>query len=146
MHCCTACPLAVALTHASPSLAQPPSDSIPRNAHEPSIFPGYDADALSLSIPGPSRCFPFWQEVLACYVTNSNVDSPNAKGKCLAPLDDYYECLHHKKEVRAPSIYTHTHSYTLPTRRTEQGGGESWPLAVSDTRVCDVTEGLTTWF
>ncbi|EKG17474.1 Protein of unknown function DUF3176 [Macrophomina phaseolina MS6] len=47
---------------------------------------------------GPSRCFPFWQEVLACYVTNSNADNTTGKSKCLAPLDDYYECLHHKKE------------------------------------------------
>ncbi|KAF4310507.1 hypothetical protein GTA08_BOTSDO13892 [Botryosphaeria dothidea] len=47
---------------------------------------------------GPSRCFPFWQEVLACYVTNSNADNTAGKAKCLATLDDYYECLHHKKE------------------------------------------------
>lgn len=62
-------------------------------------------------------------------MTNSNVDSPNAKGKCLAPLDDYYECLHHKKEVRGPlpSIYTHMQPYTLPdatdrARRGNSGG------------------------
>ncbi|KAL1613571.1 putative nadh:ubiquinone oxidoreductase subunit [Diplodia seriata] len=47
---------------------------------------------------GPSRCFPFWQEVLACYVTNSSAENKNGKSQCLAPLDDYYECLHHKKE------------------------------------------------
>ncbi|GME23988.1 hypothetical protein GTA08_BOTSDO13892 [Neofusicoccum parvum] len=47
---------------------------------------------------GPSRCFPFWQEVLACYVTNTNADDKASKSQCLAPLDDYYECLHHKKE------------------------------------------------
>ncbi|KAF2136148.1 uncharacterized protein K452DRAFT_292649 [Aplosporella prunicola CBS 121167] len=47
---------------------------------------------------GPSRCFSFWQEVLACYVTNSSEDNTAGKAKCLGPLDDYYECLHHKKE------------------------------------------------
>ncbi|KAB2568858.1 Protein of unknown function DUF3176 [Lasiodiplodia theobromae] len=66
---------------------------------------------------GPSRCFPFWQEVLACYVTNSNVDSPNAKGKCLAPLDDYYECLHHKKE------HAKTFAMQAALRKAEAEGG-----------------------
>jgi hypothetical protein len=56
-----------------------------------------------LTSPGPSRCFPFWQEVLACYVTNTSAESPEGKVKCQPVLEDYYECLHHKKEVR--SIY-----------------------------------------
>ncbi|KIW06494.1 uncharacterized protein PV09_02930 [Verruconis gallopava] len=47
---------------------------------------------------GPSRCYPFWQEVMACYVTNATpYDSSGAK-KCAFPLEDYFECLHHKKE------------------------------------------------
>lgn len=49
---------------------------------------------------GPSRCFPFWQEVLACYVTNTNSEDDSGKVKCQPVLEDYYECLHHKKEVR----------------------------------------------
>jgi hypothetical protein len=49
---------------------------------------------------GPSRCFPFWQEVLACYVTNTNPEDDSGKTKCQPFLEDYYECLHHKKEVR----------------------------------------------
>jgi len=50
--------------------------------------------------PGPSRCFPFWQELLACYVVNSNSDDDGSgKVKCALALEDYYECLHHKKEV-----------------------------------------------
>jgi hypothetical protein len=49
---------------------------------------------------GPSRCFPFWQEVLACYVTNTNAEDDSGKAKCVPVLEDYYECLHHKKEVR----------------------------------------------
>ncbi|KAK0936876.1 hypothetical protein LTR29_011555 [Friedmanniomyces endolithicus] len=48
---------------------------------------------------GPSRCFPFWQEVLACYVVNTDADNDSGKHKCKPVLDDYYECLHHKKEV-----------------------------------------------
>ncbi|KAK3660021.1 hypothetical protein LTR56_000947 [Elasticomyces elasticus] len=48
---------------------------------------------------GPSRCFPFWQEVLACYVVNTNSDDDSGKHKCKPVLEDYYECLHHKKEA-----------------------------------------------
>lgn len=49
--------------------------------------------------PGPSRCFPFWQEVLGCYVVNSG-EGEAGKKKCLPALEDYHECLHHRKEVR----------------------------------------------
>jgi hypothetical protein len=48
---------------------------------------------------GPGRCYPFWQEVLGCYVVNSG-DGASGKKKCVPALDDYYECLHHRKEVR----------------------------------------------
>lgn len=51
------------------------------------------------SLTGPSRCFPFWQEVLACYVVNTSAEDDSGKKKCAAPLEDYYECLHHRKEV-----------------------------------------------
>lgn len=49
--------------------------------------------------PGPSRCFPFWQDVLACYVVNTSAEDDSGKKKCAPALEDYYECLHHKKEV-----------------------------------------------
>ncbi|KAF1816551.1 hypothetical protein P152DRAFT_389659 [Eremomyces bilateralis CBS 781.70] len=54
---------------------------------------------------GPSRCFPFWQEVLACYAVNANPDDPSRKGltKCQLPLEDYYECLYHRKEAKRVS-------------------------------------------
>jgi len=52
---------------------------------------------------GPSRCFPFWQELLACYVMNTDTDDMSGGKKCLPMLEDYYECLHHKKEVSADS-------------------------------------------
>ncbi|KAF2101233.1 hypothetical protein NA57DRAFT_72675 [Rhizodiscina lignyota] len=50
---------------------------------------------------GPSRCFPFWQELLACYVVNSNGDNSQGKGvsKCVPAYEDYHECLHHRKEA-----------------------------------------------
>ncbi|GAB7358217.1 hypothetical protein MBLNU230_g0369t1 [Neophaeotheca triangularis] len=47
---------------------------------------------------GPSRCFPFWQEVLACYVVNTSAENDEGKRKCQPMLEDYYECLHHRKE------------------------------------------------
>lgn len=50
--------------------------------------------------PGPGRCFPFWQELLGCYVVNSSEDDGKGKTNCSAALEDYYECMHHKKEVR----------------------------------------------
>ncbi|KAI1172299.1 hypothetical protein F4777DRAFT_519202 [Nemania sp. FL0916] len=48
---------------------------------------------------GPGRCFPFWQEVLACYVVNTSAEDDSGKKKCGPVLEDYYECLHHKKEA-----------------------------------------------
>lgn len=48
---------------------------------------------------GPGRCFPFWQEVLACYVVNADANDASGARKCSPALEDYYECLHHKKEV-----------------------------------------------
>jgi len=51
------------------------------------------------SYAGPSRCFPFWQELLACYVVNTSAEDDSGKKKCAPALEDYYECLHHKKEV-----------------------------------------------
>lgn len=59
--------------------------------------------ANPLFLPGPSRCYAFWQEVLGCYVVNAG-DGETGKKKCLPALDDYYECLHHKKEVRRVEI------------------------------------------
>jgi hypothetical protein len=53
-------------------------------------------------LPGPSRCFPFWQELLSCYVVNSSDDDDSGKKKCVPAMEDYYECLHHRKEVRRP--------------------------------------------
>jgi NADH dehydrogenase (ubiquinone) Fe-S protein 5 len=38
--------------------------------------------------------------VLACYVVNTSAENDGAgKKKCAIALEDYYECLHHKKEV-----------------------------------------------
>ncbi|KAK4110624.1 hypothetical protein N656DRAFT_790886 [Canariomyces notabilis] len=48
---------------------------------------------------GPSRCFPFWQELLSCYVVNGSDDDESGKKKCVPAMEDYYECLHHRKEA-----------------------------------------------
>lgn len=48
---------------------------------------------------GPSRCFPFWQELLACYVVNTDSGDLEGGRKCLPAMEDYYECLHHRKEA-----------------------------------------------
>lgn len=55
--------------------------------------------------PGVGRCFPFWQDVMACYVVNTSAEDDSGKKKCSPVLEDYYECLHHKKEVGSASIW-----------------------------------------
>lgn len=52
----------------------------------------------SRDISGPGRCFAFWQELLGCYVVNGS-EGEAGKKKCGPALEDYYECLHHNKEV-----------------------------------------------
>lgn len=52
---------------------------------------------------GPSRCYGFWQEVLGCYVVNAG-EGETGKKQCMPALEDYYECLHHRKEVRLCSL------------------------------------------
>jgi NADH dehydrogenase (ubiquinone) Fe-S protein 5 len=48
--------------------------------------------------------------VLACYVVNTSTEDDSGKKKCSPVLEDYYECLHHRKEVR----------YTQPVARFER--------------------------
>lgn len=38
---------------------------------------------------------------MACYVVNTSAEDPQSRKKCGPILEDYYECLHHKKEVRS---------------------------------------------
>ncbi|RFU23957.1 hypothetical protein B7463_g12377, partial [Scytalidium lignicola] len=67
---------------------------------------------------GPSRCFPFWQDVLACYVVNTTSEDDSGKRKCVPILEDYYECLHHKKEaMRTRAIQT---AYRISAASTAQ--------------------------
>ncbi|RMZ85396.1 hypothetical protein DV737_g735, partial [Chaetothyriales sp. CBS 132003] len=54
---------------------------------------------------GVGRCFPFWQEYLSCYVINQHDPEARKKGVCLPRLEDYYECLHHKKEQNPESLF-----------------------------------------
>ena len=66
---------------------------------------------------GPGRCFPFWQEVLACYVVNTSSEDDSGKKKCVPVLEDYHECLHHRKEV-----WIEAPSQTLLRDLADQGG------------------------
>jgi hypothetical protein len=36
-------------------------------------------------------------------VINSSDDDDSGKKKCVPAMEDYYECLHHRKEVRLPA-------------------------------------------
>ncbi|KAF0714625.1 Aste57867_3780 [Aphanomyces stellatus] len=40
-----------------------------------------------------NRCYSFWQDVQKC---NKESELP---GQCAAAVEDYLECLHHKKEL-----------------------------------------------
>ena len=52
-----------------------------------------------MTVTGVSRCYPFWQEYMACYVINHDNAQARKQGICVPKLEDYYECLHHRKEV-----------------------------------------------
>ncbi len=101
------------------------------------------AQWLILFFVGPSRCFPFWQDVLACYVVNTTSDDDSGKRKCAPALEDYYECLHHKKEVgyaRAGIIPgTAADSFLLPS------GHKSTRIAdsISESRSSTSSRGCT---
>ena len=41
---------------------------------------------------------------MACYVVNTSAEDDSGKKKCSPALEDYYECLHHKKEVSAVAV------------------------------------------
>merc|ERR1711982_113836 len=66
-------------------------------AHTGTMASGYGLNG------GPSRCYPFWQEVMACYVTNTTPYDNSGAKNCVFPLEDYLECLHHKKEMSSPA-------------------------------------------
>ncbi|EPS39594.1 hypothetical protein H072_6631 [Dactylellina haptotyla CBS 200.50] len=66
---------------------------------------------------GITRCFPFWQDVLACYVMNTSKESDANKYKCAGYREDYYECLHHTKEINKISKMNEA------IKRYEQGLG-----------------------
>lgn len=42
---------------------------------------------------------------MACYVMTKDDTAVREKGPCLPRLEDYYECLHHRKEVSLYSAY-----------------------------------------
>ncbi|KAI2089143.1 hypothetical protein LOZ36_001979 [Ophidiomyces ophidiicola] len=67
---------------------------------------------------GPSRCFPFWQDLLACYVVNS-ADGESGKLKCVPAMEDYFECLHHKKEAARTRVMQNAYRKALTAHPRE---------------------------
>ena len=52
---------------------------------------------------GPEQCFPYWQDLLSCYILNTTGDSAaDARWRCSPQKGDYVECLHRGKEVCSP--------------------------------------------
>ncbi|KAI9145765.1 fiber protein Fb14 [Paraphysoderma sedebokerense] len=43
---------------------------------------------------GRPRCFPFWQDFQKCYIS-----ADNPQQECGIYKEDYFECLHHFKEL-----------------------------------------------
>merc|ERR1711963_475225 len=78
---------------------------------------------------GVGRCFPFWQEVMACYVVNTSAEDDSGKKKCSLVLEDYYECLHHKKEharaLAMQAAYARSES-TMPRAPGKYGTWACW--------------------
>ncbi|KAJ9664018.1 hypothetical protein H2198_000521 [Neophaeococcomyces mojaviensis] len=63
---------------------------------------------------GVGRCYPYWQEYMACYVMTKEDKVLREQGTCLPRLEDYYECLHHKKE------YARAAAMQLALRKAEK--------------------------
>lgn len=67
---------------------------------------------------------------MACYVVNTSTDDDSGKKKCVPVLEDYYECLHHKKEVSRECFFGNTSVSTNNTFSMR----EHWPCRL---RTCD---------
>ncbi|KAF8243447.1 hypothetical protein K440DRAFT_561711, partial [Wilcoxina mikolae CBS 423.85] len=44
-------------------------------------------------------CFPYWQDLLGCYIVNTSDGSTEGRWRCIPQKSDYIECLHHNKEA-----------------------------------------------
>lgn len=58
---------------------------------------------------------------MACYVVNTSTNDDSGKKKCVPVLEDYYECLHHKKEVSYVRVTRAEHRLTIPAARESAG-------------------------
>ena len=56
---------------------------------------------------GKGRCYPFWQSFQACMAGS------NPGTGCKLQAEDYKECLHHSKKVRAPHLLAQTMHFVL---------------------------------
>jgi len=52
------------------------------------------ASGFSASGRPQGKCYPFFSDFVKCFKDNGGQSFP-----CVAFRDDYYECLHHTKEV-----------------------------------------------
>lgn len=68
---------------------------------------------------------------MACYVVNTSAEDDSGKKKCSPVLEDYYECLHHKKEVRLclPSLDepTRVSQRQAANKTAPRSTRERWP-------------------
>ncbi|WEW55290.1 hypothetical protein PRK78_000719 [Emydomyces testavorans] len=54
----------------------------------------------------------------ACYVVNAG-DGENGKMKCVPVMEDYYECLHHKKEAARTRVLQNAYRKALAAHPRE---------------------------
>ncbi|KAI5853377.1 hypothetical protein BZA05DRAFT_395862 [Tricharina praecox] len=71
---------------------------------------------------GVGRCYPYWQDFLACYVINTSETSNENRWRCAPQKNDYYECLHHHKEIAKTKAIRAAYM-----RRIDSGGGPGMP-------------------
>ncbi|KNE54869.1 hypothetical protein AMAG_00817 [Allomyces macrogynus ATCC 38327] len=64
---------------------------------------------------GRPRCYAFWQDVQKCFLT---ADEPRTQ--CAPFKADYFECLHHTKELARASIIAHQANVVRAQELAEQ--------------------------
>jgi len=74
---------------------------------------------------GTSRCFNEWQRFLECYTSAETTK----RVQCTPQADDYFECLHHRKEkARTLAIKT---QLDKNKEKAEKAGEEFTPVVVN---------------
>lgn len=65
---------------------------------------------------------------MGCYVVNTSAADDSGKKKCGLVLEDYYECLHHKKEVSLEP--REAGALSTPKQEINDGGQHARALAI----------------